>query len=53
MVAMIPVLNVLGVWVLAHYAAPGGRLARVAIAIAQNPLIWACFIGLALNPVPA
>lgn len=57
MVAMIPILNVINVAVLANYARPQ-RLAWPALlmAIAQNPLIWACVIGLALNlmqlPVP-
>lgn len=50
MVAMIPILNVISVWVLAHYAAPT-RLswARILVAIAQNPFIWACALGLAVN----
>ncbi|MDQ8726246.1 AEC family transporter [Bradyrhizobium sp. LHD-71] len=50
MVAMIPVLNVMSVAVLARYARPQ-RLAwpQMLLAIAQNPLIWACVIGLALN----
>lgn len=50
MVAMIPVLNVMCVAVLARYARPQ-RLAwpGLLLAIAQNPLIWACAIGLALN----
>lgn len=57
MVAMIPLLNILAVWVLAHYAAPQ-RLAWPALlrTIARNPLISACVIGLAINaaglPVP-
>jgi predicted permease len=50
MVAMIPLLNIMCVWVLAHYAAPT-RLSwpRILLTICQNPLIWACVIGLALN----
>ncbi|MDR6660436.1 AEC family transporter [Tardiphaga sp. 1201_B9_N1_1] len=57
MVAMIPLLNILAVWVLAHYASPQ-RLSWPALllTIAKNPLIWACVIGLAINlaglPVP-
>jgi len=49
-VAMIPVLNVMSVWVLAHFAAPA-RPAwhEVALAIARNPLIWSCVVGIALN----
>ena len=52
MVAMIPVLNVMAVWVLAHYASPT-RLSwpRILLTIAQNPFIWACAIGLAANLV--
>ena len=48
--AMIPLLNVINVWALARFAAadrPRGR--DVLRAILQNPLIWACIIGLALN----
>jgi hypothetical protein len=50
MVAMIPVLNIMAVWVLAHYAAPT-RLSwpRILLTIAQNPFIWACALGLAVN----
>ncbi|CAN5340144.1 AEC family transporter [soil metagenome] len=50
MVAMIPVLNIMAVWVLAHYAAPT-RLSwpRIVLTIAQNPFIWACALGLAAN----
>lgn len=58
MVAMIPLLNVLSVTILARYARPH-RLTfpELLSTIAQNPLIWACVIGLGLNlsglPVPA
>src|SRR5258708_4372710 len=52
MVAMIPLLTVLCVWVLVHYASPSTPHWRDALlAIVQNPFIWACVIGLALNPV--
>ena len=51
-VAMIPLINVLNVWVLAHYAAPQRpRWRDVALAIARNPLIWGCALGGALNPI--
>jgi hypothetical protein len=46
------VLNAVSVWVLVRYASastPDWR--AVMITIARNPFIWACFIGLALNPV--
>lgn len=50
MLAMIPVLNIMAVWVLAHYAAPI-RLSwlRILLTITQNPFIWACALGLAAN----
>jgi predicted permease len=52
MVAMIPLLNVLCVWVLVHYASPNKPDWRaVLLAIVQNPFIWACVIGIGLNPV--
>jgi|ERR1043166_1710570 predicted permease len=52
MVAMTPVLNVLSVWVLVRYASPNKPDWRAILtAIARNPLIWACAIGAALNPV--
>jgi len=56
-IAMIPPLNVINVWVLAHYAAPQRPpWHRTLLTIARNPLIWACLIGLAINvtgiPVP-
>jgi predicted permease len=54
MVAMIPLLNALAVWVLARYATPARPDWRgVLLAILQNPFIWACAIGLALNPFAA
>jgi malonate transporter and related proteins len=54
MVAMIPLLNALAVWVLARYATPvRPDWRRVVLAIVQNPFIWACGIGLALNPFAA
>jgi predicted permease len=50
MVAMIPVLNVMAVSVLARYAAPQ-RLAWPALlaALARNPFIISCAVGVALN----
>jgi predicted permease len=54
MVAMIPLLNALAVWVLARYATPARPDWRsILLAIVQNPFIWACGIGLALNPLAA
>lgn len=54
MVAMTPILNVMCVSVLVRYAspaAPGWR--NVVTGVIQNPLIWACIVGIALNPVSA
>jgi malonate transporter and related proteins len=50
MVAMTPVLNIICVLVLARHARPQ-RLPwpQLLLAIAKNPLIWACVVGLALN----
>jgi malonate transporter and related proteins len=54
MVAMIPLLNAMSVWVLVRYASTGTPDWRALLmTIARNPFIWACFIGLALNPVAA
>lgn len=50
MVAIIPLVNVLSVTVLAHYAAPEKQSARaIVMTVVKNPLIWACVIGLLLN----
>jgi predicted permease len=50
MVAIIPLVNVLSVWVLAQYAAPEKPPVRtVVMTVVQNPLIWACVIGLVVN----
>lgn len=50
MVAMIPVLNVISVWVLAHFAAGKEPDARsILAALLRNPLIWSCIVGMLLN----
>lgn len=50
MVAMIPLLNVLCVTVLAHYASPKKMSwATILLTIARNPFIWGCVIGVAIN----
>jgi malonate transporter and related proteins len=50
MVAIIPLVNVLSVWVLAQYASPEKPSVRtVVMTVVQNPLIWACIIGIAVN----
>jgi malonate transporter and related proteins len=52
MVAIIPLVNVLSVGVLAHYASPGKQSARaIVMTVARNPLIWACLIGLIVNVI--
>jgi malonate transporter and related proteins len=52
MVAIIPLVNVLSVAVLAHYASPQKRSAReIVMTVALNPLIWACAIGLFINVI--
>jgi len=56
-VAMIPIINVLSVSVLARFASPQAASWRTTLlAIAKNPFIWGCLIGIAINitqlPVP-
>ena len=52
LVAMTPVLNVLCVSVLVRYASPGAPDWRdVVSGVVQNPLIWSCAVGIALNPL--
>ena len=49
-VAMVPVLNLMAVFVLSHYA--GGTRPPLRILfkeIARNPLIWSCVVGLLLS----
>ena len=49
-VALIPLINVFSVWVLAQYASPEKPSVRtVVMTVVQNPLIWACAIGIAVN----
>jgi malonate transporter and related proteins len=50
MVAIIPLVNVLSVSVLAHYAATERQSVRaITMTVVRNPLIWACAVGLAIN----
>jgi predicted permease len=50
MVAIIPLVNVLSVGVLAHYASPEKQSARaIVMTVVRNPLIWACLIGLVVT----
>ena len=54
LVAMTPVLNVMCVAVLVRYASPAKPdWSDVVSGVVQNPLIWACLVGAALNPVSA
>jgi malonate transporter and related proteins len=49
-VAMVPVLNVINVWIIAHYAAderPG--LKTIAGHVLRNPFIWSPLAGIAIN----
>ena len=50
MVAIIPLVNVLSVAVLAHYASPEKQsVGAIVMTVMRNPLIWACAIGLVIN----
>src|SRR6201995_1497679 len=50
MVAIIPLVNVLSVAVLAHYASPEKQSVRaIVMTVLRNPLIWACVIGITIN----
>jgi len=50
MVAIIPLVNVFSVSVLAQYASPEKQSIRaIVMTVAQNPLIWACVIGIVVN----
>jgi hypothetical protein len=50
MVAIIPLVNVLSVAVLAHYASPERKsVGTIVMTVVRNPLIWACAIGAVIN----
>jgi malonate transporter and related proteins len=50
MVAIVPLVNVFSVSVLAQYASPEKQSVRATVmTVVQNPLIWACVIGLTVN----
>jgi malonate transporter and related proteins len=52
MVAIIPLVNVLSVAVLAHYASSEKQsVGSIVMTVGRNPLIWACAIGLAINVI--
>ena len=49
-VAMVPILNVINVWIIAHYAAderPG--LKTIVGHVLRNPFIWSSLAGIAIN----
>jgi predicted permease len=49
-VAMVPILNVINVWIIAHHAADERpRLATVAGHVLRNPFIWSSLAGIAIN----
>ncbi|HLL27327.1 MAG TPA: AEC family transporter [Xanthobacteraceae bacterium] len=49
-VAMIPVLNVINVWIIAHYAADAPPGAKIVIGhMLRNPFIWSSLLGIAIN----
>jgi hypothetical protein len=49
-VAIIPLVNVLSVAVLAHYASPERKsVGTIVMTVVRNPLIWACVIGVVIN----
>jgi malonate transporter and related proteins len=53
-VAMVPLLNILCVWIMSRYASGSGMsLRNVLKAIITNPFIWSSAIGLLLNPAYA
>ncbi|HEX2134406.1 MAG TPA: AEC family transporter [Microvirga sp.] len=50
--AMVPLLNVLAIYVFVRYAGgPSQTAGRILRTVAANPFIWSCAVGLALNPV--
>jgi predicted permease len=50
MIAIVPMVNVLCVTVLAHYASPEKRSAgSIVVTVVSNPLIWACIVGMIIN----
>jgi predicted permease len=50
LIALIPLFNVINVWVLARFASDDKMDARtMAGHILRNPLIWSCVVGIAIN----
>lgn len=50
LIALIPLINAVNVWVLSHYASDEKLTARaIAVQIIRNPMVWSCLIGLAIN----
>lgn len=49
-IAMVPVLNVINVATLAHWGSGGkASLRGTLLALAKNPLIWSCALGISIN----
>ncbi len=46
---LVPLVNVLCVWNLLSFGTHAGRKPHLAVMLAQNPLVLACLIGMALN----
>ncbi|HVT56726.1 MAG TPA: AEC family transporter [Xanthobacteraceae bacterium] len=52
LIALIPLFNVINVWVLAQFASDEKMDARTITGhILRNPLIWSCIVGIAINLV--
>jgi hypothetical protein len=58
LIALIPLINAVNVWVLARYASDEKPSAlNIALQIIKNPMVWSCLIGMAINltqlPLPS
>ena len=50
LIALVPLFNILSVWVLAHFASDEKMdMREMAGHILRNPLIWSCIVGIAIN----
>ncbi len=50
LIALVPLFNLVSVWVLAHFASDEKMDARTITGhILRNPLIWSCIAGIAIN----
>jgi hypothetical protein len=49
-VAMVPILNVINIWILAHYAADERPALKTVVGhMLRNPFIWSSLAGIAIN----